>query len=89
MMNYCLAQVLSTLRSISFIAPFVLLLCVVALLNLPMETREQQPQTGNAVLAKAMSADTAATRSTDVFLQLAETVGQSIPAKRLVEYKLR
>ena len=51
------------------------------------QTREQlsQPIQSKPVIAQAP----AAASSTDIFLKLAASVGQSIPAKRLIEYKLK
>jgi L,D-transpeptidase catalytic domain len=89
MINYSLRYTLHMFGGLSVLAPFVLVLCVVALLNLPVQTREQQPQQRDAVQSQVMAHEVPAMRSMNVLLKLAETVGQSIPAKRLIEYKLR
>ena len=51
------------------------------------QTREQlsRPVQSSPIVAQAP----AAASSTDIFLKLAESVGQGIPAKRLIEYKLK
>lgn len=89
MSSYFYRHTLRMPRGLSVIAPLVLVLCVAALLNLPAQTRVQQPQQIGAVRPQVIGSDVPATRSTEILLKLAATVGQSIPAQKLVEYKLR
>ena len=69
---------------VKFHLPFLLAFFVVLQLVTPSQTNEQQLK---PVSLKATGISTSS--STDVFLKLAEALGQGAPAKRLVEYKLR
>ena len=71
-------------RNLLATASFVLILGTAALLDLPAQTRTPAAK-ANVVVADRM----VPTRGTDVLLSLAESVGQSTPAKRLVEYSLK
>jgi len=72
---------------VKFYLFFALVLLIAPELVTRSQTREQlsQPVQSKPMVAPAP----AAASSTDVFLKLAESVGQGIPAKRLVEYKLK
>ena len=72
---------------VKFYLSFALALLIAPQLVTPSQTREQLSQ---PVQSKPTTvAAPAAASSTDIFLKLAESVGQSIPAKRLIEYKLK
>jgi hypothetical protein len=72
---------------VKFYLFFVLVLLIAPELVTRSQTREQlsQPVQSKPTVAPAP----AVTSSTDIFLKLADSVGQGIPAKRLVEYKLK
>src|SRR2546423_14501254 len=89
MIKYSFARAVRTPRNFFAIARFAVVLGVVSLSSLPAQTREQQHPRGEVVPSSAIPPRAPASRSTDVFLSLAATVGQDIPAKRLVEYALR
>jgi hypothetical protein len=84
MIRYNFVRALRTPRSVFFLAGFVLLLGAAALSSLLAQTPQHAEMSSQAM---ALSAST--TRNSDVFLRLAETVGQTAPAKRLIEYTLR
>jgi hypothetical protein len=75
-----------TARNLFVISRFALLLGVVTLSNLPGQT--PQPQHLEA-FSQAAALNTPSSRSSDIFRLLAETVGESVPAKRLIEYTLQ
>ena len=85
MTKYFSARTIRTPRRFLVIARFAFFLGVISLSSLLSQTGEQQLLDK----AKAPQKLVHASRSTDAFLQLAETVGQSEPAKRLVEYTLQ
>ncbi|HEX2639347.1 MAG TPA: murein L,D-transpeptidase catalytic domain family protein, partial [Pyrinomonadaceae bacterium] len=59
--------------------------------RLPSRVMAQQPSEAATALASstADAAPTAAAAATDIFLELAATVGQAAPAQRLIDYKLK
>lgn len=72
---------------VKFYLSFALALLIAPQLVTRSQTREQQPL---QVQPKPMVAQApAAVSSTDIFLKLAGSVGEGVPAKRLVEYKLK
>src|SRR6476619_5391253 len=72
---------------VKFYVSFALALLIAPQLVTRSQTREQlsQPVQSKPVIVSAP----AAASSTDIFLKLAESVGQGVPARRLIEYKLK
>lgn len=84
MIRYNFVGAFRTPRSFFLIAGFVLLLGAAALSSLLAQTPQHAEMT-----SKAMALGAPESRRADVFLSLADAVGESAAAKRLIEYTLR
>jgi len=87
-MKYIFAHSLRTPHKLFIAVRLALLLGVAALTNLPAQTLQQAPLNtqGVAVLSTKTEATATARKKTDILLSLAETVGETAAATRLVEY---
>src|SRR5262245_56962920 len=86
------AHVTYLLRGIFALAVLSLVFGLVFHSHMTSRVLAQQPVETATALADNYTAGTAperATLPTDIFLQLAESVGQTAPAQRLIDYKLK
>jgi hypothetical protein len=74
-------------RGIFALAIFAMVLGVLFHSHFPFEVQAQQPVIRAAVQPAAIKPPTSS--SSDVFLELAATVGETAPARHLIEYKLK
>jgi hypothetical protein len=74
-------------RGIFAVAGLALVLGLLFQSQFSVETQAQEPL--KAAPINAFAAKAAASSASEVFLELANTVGQAAPAKRLVDYKLK
>jgi hypothetical protein len=89
MIKYSFAPALRTSHKFFIFAVFALILGVLTLSDLPAQTQQEQVDLhGETNLADVKTGDVGSGRSADIFLRLAETVGEGTPAERLVEYSL-
>jgi len=87
-MKYIFAHTLRSPHKLFIAARLALLLGFAALTNLPAQTLVQaQPNSNSVAMLGAKTAATEnARKKTDILMSLAETVGESAAAERLVEY---
>jgi len=87
-MKYIFAHSLRTPHKLFIAVRLALLLGVAALTNLPAQTVVEASSDSQSVVAESAATQSSipSRRRTDIFISLADTVGQSAAAKRLVEY---